>query len=141
MTATVLLGFMQQRLLLLLQIVSILLIQPFSALRHFSPRINVVRNKFSVRLFTDGINETKGSGHLDINGPVVTSSGHASQKPAVALTPNPLRQSIEITRGAFVQIIEQSWARVNQLVPESTLSICEEELKGATSLLVLATVR
>jgi hypothetical protein len=57
------------------------------------------------------------------------------------MVPNPLTQNIELTRGAFVQIIEQSWARVNQLVPEETLQLCEEELKGATSLLVLATVR
>ena len=45
------------------------------------------------------------------------------------------------TRLALVNIIENSWERVVQLMPQVTLEICEDELKGATALLVLATVR
>lgn len=45
------------------------------------------------------------------------------------------------TRVAVVQIIEDSWERVSQLVPGAALELCEEELKSATALLVLATVR
>jgi hypothetical protein len=51
------------------------------------------------------------------------------------------KSNIEFTRGAMVRIIEESWSSVSLLIPESTLALCEEELKGATSLLVLATVR
>lgn len=51
------------------------------------------------------------------------------------------KSEIDITRGAMVRIIEESWSSVSLLIPESTLALCEEELKGATSLLVLATVR
>ena len=45
------------------------------------------------------------------------------------------------TRLALVNIIENSWERVVQLMPQVTLELCEDELKGATALLVLATVR
>jgi len=48
---------------------------------------------------------------------------------------------IEFTRSAFVRIIDDSWNKVTMLVPSSTLKICEKELKDATSLLVLATLR
>jgi len=41
----------------------------------------------------------------------------------------------------LVQIIEDSWQCVVQLVPQLSLELCEDELKGATALLVLATVR
>ena len=49
--------------------------------------------------------------------------------------------SVEITRSALVAVIDESWQRVQQLISPSLLSRCETELKGATSLLVLATVR
>jgi len=48
---------------------------------------------------------------------------------------------IEFTRSALVRIIDDSWNKVTMLVPSSTLKICEKELKDATSLLVLATLR
>lgn len=48
---------------------------------------------------------------------------------------------IEMTRSSLVRIIEESWEHVNRLVPKETLVLCEDELKDATSLLVLATVR
>lgn len=32
------------------------------------------------------------------------------------------------TRGSLVRIIEDSWSRVSQLIPESTLILCEEVL-------------
>lgn len=48
---------------------------------------------------------------------------------------------IEMTRSSLVRIIEESWDHVNRLVPKETLALCEDELKDATSLLVLATVR
>lgn len=47
----------------------------------------------------------------------------------------------EPTRQALVALIEESWARVTQLTTQSILMQCEEELRSATSLLVLATVR
>ena len=49
--------------------------------------------------------------------------------------------SVEITRSALVSIIDESWERVQQLISPNLLRQCENELKGATSLLVLATVR
>lgn len=48
---------------------------------------------------------------------------------------------VELTRAALVAIIDDSWRRVLGLVSPSLLKQCEDELKGATSLLVLATVR
>jgi ppGpp synthetase/RelA/SpoT-type nucleotidyltranferase len=49
--------------------------------------------------------------------------------------------SVESTRSALVAIIDDSWRNVRKLVSPKVLSQCEDELKGATSLLVLATVR
>lgn len=48
---------------------------------------------------------------------------------------------IDVTRESLYRIIEDSWSRVTKLVPEKTLAICESDLKAATSLLVLATIR
>lgn len=48
---------------------------------------------------------------------------------------------VEFTRSALVRIIDDSWNKVTSLVPSSTLKMCERELKDATSLLVLATLR
>ena len=49
--------------------------------------------------------------------------------------------NVEFSRSSLVRIIESSWSHVTRLLPQSTLSLCESELKDATSLLVLATVR
>ena len=32
----------------------------------------------------------------------------------------------DITRGALVRIIEESWSKVSMLIPEHTLALCEE---------------
>ena len=48
---------------------------------------------------------------------------------------------VEFSRASLVRIIESSWSHVTRLLPQSTLQLCERELKDATSLLVLATVR
>lgn len=49
--------------------------------------------------------------------------------------------TVDLTRGAIHSILENSWIRVSQLIPQETLLLCEDELKGATSLLILATIR
>jgi hypothetical protein len=67
--------------------------------------------------------------------------GESINKSSSALSTLLPKSNIEFTRGAMVRIIEESWSSVSLLIPESTLALCEEELKGATSLLVLATVR
>ena len=64
---------------------------------------------------------------------IETHAGGGLVRPGVATVPS--------TRTALVQIIEDSWQRVVQLVPQLSLELCEDELKGATALLVLATVR
>ena len=48
---------------------------------------------------------------------------------------------VELTRAGLVAIIDDSWRRVRRLMSPILLEQCEDELKGATSLLVLATVR
>ena len=35
----------------------------------------------------------------------------------------------DITRGAIVRIIEESWSKVSMLIPEHTLTLCEEVLE------------
>ena len=47
----------------------------------------------------------------------------------------------EATRVALVTLIEDSWQRVSQLTTKTILRQCEEELRSATGLLVLATAR
>jgi EF hand len=49
--------------------------------------------------------------------------------------------SVAQTRLALGKLIDDSWEKVSQLVPASTLELCKEELRSATSLLVLATIR
>jgi len=47
--------------------------------------------------------------------------------------------AIELSRLSIVQLIEKSWERVCDLIDFPILAVCEQELKGATSMLVLAT--
>jgi hypothetical protein len=49
--------------------------------------------------------------------------------------------SVSVARHNLVQIIEKSWHKVCQFVPQSTLESYEHELREATSLLVLASLR
>lgn len=35
-------------------------------------------------------------------------------------------KNVDNTRGALVRIIEDSWSRVSHLIPESTLTLCQE---------------
>lgn len=48
---------------------------------------------------------------------------------------------IESNRLSMVRIIEQSWQKVCDLIGLQTLEVCEQELKAATSMLVLATIK
>jgi hypothetical protein len=48
---------------------------------------------------------------------------------------------VEETRKAILTIIEESWLKVCLLIPQSALTICQDELREATSLLVLASIR
>ncbi|KAJ1439818.1 hypothetical protein B484DRAFT_163540 [Ochromonadaceae sp. CCMP2298] len=50
-------------------------------------------------------------------------------------------ERVQYTRSSLVKLIEESWKKVSRLVPASTLQLCETELNGAISLLVLATIR
>eukprot|EP01041_Mallomonas_annulata_P011101 gene11101-23203_t len=47
----------------------------------------------------------------------------------------------EKTRVALVNVIEDAWFNIVKFVPKQVLVLCEGELKAATSLLVLATVK
>ena len=48
---------------------------------------------------------------------------------------------VEDTRKAILSIIEDSWLKVCLLIPQQALVICQDELREATSLLVLASIR
>jgi len=45
------------------------------------------------------------------------------------------------TRAALVSLIDETWSRITQLISPEVMDQCQEELKGSTSMLVLATVR
>ena len=44
-------------------------------------------------------------------------------------------------KNAITNVIEESWVNVKKYIPPTTLSLCESDLKGITSLLVLATIK
>ena len=48
---------------------------------------------------------------------------------------------VEATRVSLVKLMEESWVKVTQMVSREVLQVCEEDLRSATSLLVLATIR
>eukprot|EP01031_Cornospumella_fuschlensis_P052848 gene52848-64572_t len=50
-------------------------------------------------------------------------------------------RSAEKTKTDLVDLIDESWRKVRGLVDPECLPLCESELRGATSLLVLATLR
>ena len=52
-----------------------------------------------------------------------------------------LFDNVDSTREAILTIIEQSWFKVCLLIPQAALTVCEDELRDATSLLVLASIR
>ena len=66
------------------------------------------------------------------------SRGHSTSKinaakpssPSESLSPPKTDDdnNADRTRGSLVRIIEDSWSRVSQLIPESTLILCEEVL-------------
>lgn len=49
--------------------------------------------------------------------------------------------SFEETRKGIVDLVEQTWEKVNLLVKEETMALCEQNLRIATTMLVLAIVR
>jgi hypothetical protein len=54
---------------------------------------------------------------------------------------DPILHKAEVTRDDLVQLIDESWLQIKRLIGSETLQICEDDLRGATSLLVLATLR
>lgn len=51
------------------------------------------------------------------------------------------RTSVEDTRQAVVDVIEDSWHNVVKFIPPHLLPLCESDLKAVTSLLVLAVMK
>ncbi|RYG61411.1 hypothetical protein EON64_18590, partial [archaeon] len=49
-------------------------------------------------------------------------------------------QFAEKTKTALVDLVDESWRKVRSLVDPACLPLCEDELRGATSMLVLATL-
>lgn len=49
--------------------------------------------------------------------------------------------SVEQTRNEVLKILESNWISIEKLIPPSMFPLCQEEIKAATSLLVLATLR
>ena len=47
----------------------------------------------------------------------------------------------EISRSELVKVVEETWKKVNRLIPPYVMLSCEEELRVATTMLVLASVR
>ena len=50
------------------------------------------------------------------------------------------QEDVNWIRSAVVELIEDSWYNIAKILPPTTLSLCENDLKGALSLLVLAIV-
>jgi hypothetical protein len=70
------------------------------------------------------------------------AAASASTLASTALTRiTPRFSPYESSRIAMVKVIEDSWQKVSNLIGSATLTLCEQELKSATSMLVLATIK